>query len=90
MILVELDSTRSIKRRVEHLQEVESFDEKTLPLWQKTRLDRMLVEYFLRAGYYSTALQLARHSNIEVCVNYVTFAALCCKQGSQRHLAFGT
>ena len=26
----------------------------------------MLVEYFLRAGYYTTALQLAKHSEIEV------------------------
>ena len=62
----EIESTRSIKRRVEHLQEVEGYSEKCLPLWQKTRLDRMLVEYFLRAGYYNTAIRLARHSNIEV------------------------
>ena len=26
----------------------------------------MLVEYFLRAGYYETAVKCARHSNIEV------------------------
>ena len=62
----EIESTRNIKRRVEHLQEVEAQNEKRLPLWQKTRLDRMLVEYFLRAGYYNTAIRLAQHSNIEV------------------------
>lgn len=26
----------------------------------------MLVEYFLRVGYYNTAIKLARHSGIEV------------------------
>ncbi|KAK7109494.1 E3 ubiquitin-protein transferase MAEA-like isoform X2 [Littorina saxatilis] len=69
----EMDATRSIKRRVEHLQEVEAQNEKHLPLWQKTRLDRMLVEYFLRAGYYNTAIRLAQHSNIEDLTNVELF-----------------
>lgn len=34
--------------------------------WKKKRLDRMLVEYFLRAGYYNTAIKLASHSGIQV------------------------
>ena len=55
-----------IKRRVDHLKEAEYLQEQTRPLWQKKRLDRMLVEYFLRAGYYNTALKLAQHSDIEV------------------------
>ena len=37
------------------------------------RLDRMLVEYFLRAGYYTTALRLARHSGIEVSIILIRF-----------------
>ena len=48
---------------------MEAYNEKRLPLWQKTRLDRMLVEYFLRAGYYNTAIRLAQHSSIEVLVS---------------------
>ena len=28
-------------------------------IWNKTRLDRMLVEWLLRQGYYETALELA-------------------------------
>jgi len=34
--------------------------------WRKKRLDRMLVDHFLRSGYYNTAIKLARHSGIEV------------------------
>lgn len=34
--------------------------------WRKRRVNRMLVEYFLRAGYYNTALKLARQMGIEV------------------------
>lgn len=58
-----------IKRRLAHLQERENAgikEEGPPTTWQKNRLDRMLVEYFLRAGYYNTALKLAKHSNIEV------------------------
>ena len=42
-------------------------------IWNKTRLDRMLVEYLLRQGYYETALELADNAgvgdltNTEVC-----------------------
>ncbi|XP_076460818.1 E3 ubiquitin-protein transferase MAEA-like [Babylonia areolata] len=69
----EIDATRSIKRRVEHLKEVETYSLDQLPLWQKTRLDRMLVEYFLRAGYYKTAIGLAEHSNIQDLTNVELF-----------------
>ena len=32
--------------------------------WRKTRLDRMMVEYLLRQGYYDSALQLAENSKV--------------------------
>ncbi|WAR22448.1 MAEA-like protein [Mya arenaria] len=69
----ELETARMIKRRVDHLKEAEHLHENTRPLWQKKRLDRMLVEYFLRAGYYSTALKLAQHSDIEDLTNIDLF-----------------
>ncbi|PVD31056.1 hypothetical protein C0Q70_10333 [Pomacea canaliculata] len=72
-IHTEIESTRSIKRRVDHLQAVSSFCEQQLPLWHKTRLDRMLVEYCLRAGYYNIAVMLAKHSNIEDLTNIELF-----------------
>ena len=37
--------------------------------WRKVRLDRMLVEHFLRQGFYSTAIELARSSGIEDLTN---------------------
>ena len=33
-------------------------------IWNKTRLDRMLVEYLLRQGYYETALGLAENAGV--------------------------
>ena len=39
----ELEAARMIKRRVEHLKEAEYLHDHTRPLWQKKRLDRMLV-----------------------------------------------
>jgi macrophage erythroblast attacher len=33
--------------------------------WRKTRVDRMLVEHFLRAGYYESAMGLAKQADIE-------------------------
>jgi len=38
-------------------------------------LDRMLVEYFLRAGFYQTALKLAKHSDIQDYTNIDLFVA---------------
>ncbi|KAL4231398.1 hypothetical protein ACF0H5_008977 [Mactra antiquata] len=72
-ITEELDTARMIKRRVDHLKEAEHLQDHTRPLWQKKRLDRMLVEYFLRAGYYNTALKLAQHSDIEDLTNIDLF-----------------
>ena len=54
-----------VKRRLEHLKEYEGSTGVALAYWKKKRVDRMLVEYFLRAGYYETAVKCARHSNIE-------------------------
>jgi macrophage erythroblast attacher len=53
---------------VDHLKEAELLHPHTKPLWHKKRLDRMLVEYFLRAGFYNTAIKLAQQSEIEVYV----------------------
>ncbi|KAL5022038.1 hypothetical protein ScPMuIL_001193 [Solemya velum] len=69
----ELDAARMIKRRVEHLKESECLHPDTKPLWQKKRLDRMLVEFFLRAGYYNSALKLAEHSELEDLTNIDLF-----------------
>ena len=38
-------------------------------IWNKTRLDRMLVEYLLRQGYYETALELADNAGVSDLTN---------------------
>ena len=61
-----MDAAKGCKRRLEHLKELDTLSSAAANQWKKKRLDRMLVEYFLRAGYYNTAIRLAKHSNIEV------------------------
>jgi len=62
----EIESAKTCKRRLDHLTETENTVPAMANAWRKKRLDRMLVEYFLRTGYYNTAIQLAKHSGIEV------------------------
>lgn len=42
-------------------------------VWRKVRLDRMLVEYFLRQGFYDTAIQLAKSEGLEDLTNIEVF-----------------
>lgn len=37
--------------------------------WRRKRLDRMVVEYFLRNGYYNAAITLAEKSEIKDLTN---------------------
>ncbi|GAB1604254.1 E3 ubiquitin-protein transferase MAEA-like [Argonauta hians] len=69
----ELEAAQMTKRRVDHLKEYDNNQSSAVSLWKKTRLDRMLVEYFLRAGYYNAALRLAKHSHIEDLTNIDLF-----------------
>lgn len=69
----ELDAAQSCKRRLDHLKDGNNATGAALSQWRKKRLDRMLVEYFLRAGYYNTAIKLAQHSDIEDLTNIDLF-----------------
>ncbi|XP_013383305.1 macrophage erythroblast attacher [Lingula anatina] len=69
----ESESALVCKRRVEHLKEYDKLQGSAVNQWRKKRLDRMIVDYFLRAGYYNTAIKLARHSGIEDLTNIELF-----------------
>ncbi len=64
----EAESGRLCKARVDHLKSYASGEqtEGMKRAWQKLRMDRMLVDHFLRAGHYSAALRLAESSGIQV------------------------
>ena len=62
----EIEVAKVCKRRTDHLKENDTPVAMLFSEWRKRRLDRMLVEQFLRAGYYNTALRLAQHSGVEV------------------------
>jgi len=57
------------KKRLEHLKERSSPCEAIVQNWRRRRLDRMLVEYFLRCGYYTTANKLANCSELNDLTN---------------------
>lgn len=67
----ELQAGYVCKRRLEHLREHATAGSQ----WRRSRLDRMLVEYFLRKGYYGTATRLADTSNLRDLTNIDVFLA---------------
>lgn len=69
----EMGAGQGCKRRLEHLKDFDRLPPAALAQWKKQRLDRMLVEYFLRAGYYNTAVKLAYQSKIEDLTNIDIF-----------------
>lgn len=57
------------RKRIAHLQDlynIPSLVDKAYDKWSRTRLDRLLVDFLLRAGYGETARQLAQGKKIEV------------------------
>ncbi|KAK3857507.1 hypothetical protein Pcinc_036246 [Petrolisthes cinctipes] len=69
----EVECGRVVKRRVEHLRGHDAPSPATVAEWRRTRLDRLLVEYLLRAGCYSTATKLASSRGIEGLTNLDVF-----------------
>lgn len=61
-------SIGQIRKRIEHLKQHEccSQDQLVVKSFKRMRVERMLVDYFLRQGLYETAQMLASKSNIEV------------------------
>ena len=81
----EVEVGQCCKRRVDHLKEgcqsaYSSLIEGSIgtanehsQAWRKTRLDRMLVEHFLRSGYYDSAIGLAQTAGIQDLTNINLF-----------------
>ncbi|XP_050430274.1 E3 ubiquitin-protein transferase MAEA [Adelges cooleyi] len=69
----ELQAGMVCKKRLEHLKEHSSPCEAIVQNWRRRRLDRMLVEYFLRCGYYNSAKKLANFSDLNDLTNIDLF-----------------
>lgn len=71
----ELAASNVCKRRLEHLKEHGALtttgktSQGAVNQWRRKRLDRMVVEYFLRNGYYNAAITLAERSEIKDLTN---------------------
>ena len=83
----ELEAATVCKRRLDHLKDycnhtknVDYMDSDSadVVIWKRKRMDRMLVDHCLRSGYYETAIELARSSDIEYLTNIDIF--LVCKE----------
>ncbi|CAH1114963.1 unnamed protein product [Psylliodes chrysocephalus] len=78
-IAEELVASNVCKRRLEHLKEhntltpMGALSQAALNQWRRKRLDRMVVEYFLRNGYYNAAITLADRSDIKDLTNIDIF-----------------
>lgn len=59
----ELQRLSEIHKRVDFLKD--QMDGKKVVVWKHHRLNRMLVDYFLRNGYYDSALHLAETTDIK-------------------------
>ncbi|XP_058795938.1 E3 ubiquitin-protein transferase MAEA [Phymastichus coffea] len=69
----EMQAGMVCKRRLDHLKEHASTTPGAILQWRRQRLDRMLVEYFLRKGYYKTAMKLADASELRDLTNIDVF-----------------
>eukprot|EP00095_Tigriopus_kingsejongensis_P006994 snap_masked-scaffold430_size173499-processed-gene-0.6 protein:Tk06994 transcript:snap_masked-scaffold430_size173499-processed-gene-0.6-mRNA-1 annotation:"erythroblast macrophage protein emp" len=69
----ELAVMENLKQRLAYLKGGCGTDPSNAPKWRKTRVDRMLVEHFLRSGFYNTAIKLARVAEIDDLTNINLF-----------------
>lgn len=69
----EMQAGMVCKRRLDHLKEHANTAPSAINQWRRQRLDRMLVEYFLRKGYYKTAMKLADASDLRDLTNIGTY-----------------
>ena len=69
----EIGTTNVCKKRVDHLREHAQssapYSQSSLSKWRKKRLDRMIVEYMLRSGYYNAAVKLTEKSQLQGLTN---------------------
>lgn len=71
----ELQATNVCKKRIEHLKGHSpitpsgNVSQGAVNQWRRKRIDRMVVEYFLRNGYYNAAITLAEKSDIKDLTN---------------------
>lgn len=74
----EIEATNVCKKRVDHLRDhTQNFTPYThsLSSWRRKRLDRMIVEYMLRSGYYNSAIKLTDKSELHGLTNIELFIA---------------
>ncbi|XP_037078066.1 E3 ubiquitin-protein transferase MAEA-like isoform X3 [Pollicipes pollicipes] len=69
----ELESADLCKRRLKHLMEYNTDSPGVVSQWKRKRLDRLLVDHFVRCGFYELAMSLARQSHIEELTNIDIF-----------------
>lgn len=73
----ESESAVVLKKRIDHLKIYSEPASTPMAIqhWRQKRIERQVVDYLLRAGYYDTACKFAAHVGIEYLTNLGVFAA---------------
>jgi macrophage erythroblast attacher len=66
-----------IKRRIGHLKDCQSESSSVVKNFRKVRVERILIDYFLRSSLYETAQLLASKSSIDVNERALSFLSFC-------------
>lgn len=69
----EKDLLKLIKKRIDHLKDHESENSSVNKNFKRTRFDRVLIDYFLRSGFYKTAQIMAEKNGIKDMTNIGMF-----------------
>lgn len=69
----ELKMGHLLDSRVKYLQQANTTDELKKETWCNQRINRLIIDYLLRAGYFETAQKLAEQSDVEDMCNRSVF-----------------
>lgn len=71
----ELEAAQICKKRLNHLKGIFElpYNDVSINVWKRKRLDRLLADHLLRGGYYETATKLSQKSELQHLTNMELF-----------------
>ncbi|VDD86692.1 unnamed protein product [Enterobius vermicularis] len=69
----EFAMAKLLESRLHYLKGANSGDKWAVAAWRQQRVDRLIIDYLLRSGYFETAQKLAEHSDVQDMCNKTIF-----------------
>uniref|UniRef100_A0A0N5AP93 E3 ubiquitin-protein transferase MAEA n=1 Tax=Syphacia muris TaxID=451379 RepID=A0A0N5AP93_9BILA len=69
----EFSMAKLLESRLHYLKGANSGDRWAVDTWRQQRVDRLIIDYLLRSGYFETAQKLAEHSDVQDMCNKTIF-----------------